>query len=180
MRYDASSNLTSYIISHKVGDTSIKALRNILDIAVDTAATIFLRDPFDNAVILSTVSLEASKHHVSDYSDIYGHRSVVLCTGRILTLAKLNKVDDYLEGLETNDRRELSGLTKELQVVSQNADSHLANADVAIITAEGIRRAHDRLHKLLPSPASVHERGTDSITYVIESMQKAKDMVPEL
>ncbi|GIJ86416.1 hypothetical protein Asppvi_005304 [Aspergillus pseudoviridinutans] len=165
VRYDAALHLTTYIISHKEGDSSIQALQNILNLAIKTAsaeqrAGILLDDPFDLAVILSTLSFEASKYHV--------HRF------RRYMWTQINKVDDHLAGLEANDRRRLGELTKELQIISQNADSHLGNADVAIITATAIRTAHARLHEAMCSPARVFERASDSITYVIESMQKQK------
>ncbi len=68
----------------------------------------------------------------------------------------------------------MGDLTKQLQIISQNADSHIGNADVSIITATAIRAVHDRLHKAISSPKQIHERAADSITYVIESMQKQK------
>ena len=70
MRYDAVHNLTTYIISHKQNDTSVRAFRSILDVARTTASPetdIFLHDPFDIHVILSTLSFEASKHHVKRF-----------------------------------------------------------------------------------------------------------------
>ncbi|PKX97803.1 uncharacterized protein P174DRAFT_439517 [Aspergillus novofumigatus IBT 16806] len=165
MRYDAASHLTTYIISHKEGDSSIQALQNIFNLTIETApaeqrARILLDDPFDLAVILSTLSFEASKNHAQRF--------------RRYMWTQINKVDDHLAGLETNDRRKLGELTEELQIISQNADSHLGNADVAIITATGIRTAHAHLHEAMGSPARVFERAADSITYVIESMQKQK------
>ena len=92
----------------------------------------------------------------------------------IFNRLQINKVDDHLAGLEDSDRRKLSELTKQLQIISQNADSHIGNADVSIITATAIRTVHGRLHKAINSPSQVHERAADSITYVIESMQKQK------
>lgn len=165
LRYDAALRLTSYIISHKEGDSNIQALQNIFNLAIKTAPAeqgtrILLDDPFDLAVILSTLNFEASKYHAQRF--------------RRYMWTQINKVDDHLAGLETNDRRKLGELTKELQIISQNADSHLGNADVAIITATGIRTAHARLHEAMGSPARVFERASDSITYVIESMQKQK------
>lgn len=165
LRYNAALDLTTYIISHKEKDSSVEALQNILTLATKTArpdrkAGIFLDDPFDIAVILSTLSHEVSKHHVSRL--------------RRFMWTQVNKVDDHLLGLDTNDRRKLGELTKQLQIISQNADSHLGNADVAIITATAIRTTHARLHQALNSPGCVYERASDSITYVIESMEKQK------
>jgi len=87
---------------------------------------------------------------------------------------QINKVDDHLGGLETNDRAELKTLTKQLQIISQNADSHIGNADVAIITASGIRSAHTRLHTAISSQTFIYQRAIDSIEYVIKSMEKQK------
>ena len=72
MRYCAASNLTTYIISHKQEDTSVKGLHGILNITMNIArsekrAGIFLDDPFDIAVILSTLSFESSKYHVKRF-----------------------------------------------------------------------------------------------------------------
>ncbi|KAL2802418.1 hypothetical protein BJX63DRAFT_440938 [Aspergillus granulosus] len=165
MRYSVALNLTTYIISHKENDSSIRVLSNIFDTTVETArltqrVNIFLRDPFDIAVILSTLSFEASKFHANRF--------------RRFMWEQINKVDDHLAGLSDSDRRNLSNLTKQLQIISQNADSHLGNADVAIITASAIRTVHGELHKAIGSPVQVHERAADSINYVIESVKKQK------
>ncbi|KAL3473601.1 hypothetical protein BJX99DRAFT_261135 [Aspergillus californicus] len=165
MRYNAALNLTTYVISHKEGDSSVRVLSDILDTAIETArpnkrASIFLSDPFDIAVIFSTLSFEASKFHAGRF--------------RRFMWTQVNKVDDHLAGLGDSDRRQLGDLTKQLQVISQNADSHLGNADVAIITATAIRTVHARLHEAISSPSRVHERAADSVSYVIESMQKQK------
>ncbi|KAK2882501.1 hypothetical protein FQN49_000300 [Arthroderma sp. PD_2] len=165
VRYSASLNLTTYIISHKEEDQSIEALHRILNIAVNTScsdkkAGIVLDNPFDIAIILSSLSFEVSKHHVKRFQRFMW--------------AQVNKVDDHLAGLETNDRRQLSDLTKKLQIMSQNADSHLGNADVAIISATAIHAAHARLHKVLSAPEMGYDRAADSINYIIESLQKQK------
>jgi hypothetical protein len=83
-------------------------------------------------------------------------------------------VDDYLAGLDSSDRAKLGELTKQLQVISQNADSHLGNADVAIITASAIRTVQARFHVAMTSPKFVYQRANDSIEYVIKSMEKQK------
>ena len=68
-----------------------------------------------------------------------------------LMFIQINKVDDHLSGLKMSDRGRLSELMKELQVISQNAESHLGNASVAIITATAIYSAHSRLHSAISS-----------------------------
>ncbi|KAJ5098087.1 hypothetical protein N7532_005088 [Penicillium argentinense] len=166
VRHDIIRNLTTYVISHKEGDTSINTLKSLLNIAMNTAnvsnkPAVLMDDPFDIHVILSTLSLEASKHHVKRFQ-------------RFMWV-QINKVNDHLAGLEASDRSRLGDLTKQLQIVSQNADSHIANADVAIFTATAIRNAHFRLISALPeSSPYIHQRVEDSIAYVISSMEKQK------
>ncbi|KAF2835313.1 hypothetical protein M501DRAFT_962762 [Patellaria atrata CBS 101060] len=165
MRFDATRELITYIVSHKVGDTSVKTLKNIIDISMRTASgstknVMFLDDPFDFHTILSVLSFEASKFHVKRFQRFMW--------------TQINKVDDHLGGLENSDRAKLRDLTKELQIISQNADSHIGNADVAIITARGIRSAHARIHVAISSSASTYQRVTDSIEYIIKSMEKQK------
>ncbi|KAJ5232060.1 hypothetical protein N7468_005016 [Penicillium chermesinum] len=166
MRHDVVRDLTTYVISHKEFDTSINTLKSLLRIALRTApparkSALFLDDPFDIHVILSTLSFEASKFHVKRFQRFMWQ--------------SINKVDDHLGGLETSDRAKLGNLTKQLQIISQNADSHLANADVSIITAKGIRDAHARLVQSMRriSPF-IHRRAEDSINYVISSVEKQK------
>ncbi|KAL2834491.1 hypothetical protein BDW59DRAFT_156421 [Aspergillus cavernicola] len=147
MRYSAALNLTTH---HHQNCTPKPESQHIPKRSVDIA------------VILSTLYFEASKFHAQRF--------------RRFMWTQINKVDDHLAGLEDSDRRQLGELTKQLQIISQNADSHLGNTDVAIITASAIRTIHARLHQAISSPtqAQVHERAADSITYMIESMQKQK------
>lgn len=166
MRHDIRHDVTTYIISHKELDTSIKTLQSLLNIALNTASTtqktaVFLDDPFDIHVILSNLSFEISKYHVKRFQRFMW--------------TQINKVDDHLAGLETSDRAKLGDLTKQLQIISKNADSHIANADVAIITATAIRDVHYRLLTSLPqSNPFILQRVEDSISYIISSMEKQR------
>lgn len=164
MRHNVSKSETIYIISHKQKDTNADALKNILDIALRTSrdedrSNIFLDDPFDIHVILSNLSFETSKHHVKRFQRYMW--------------TQINKVDDQLSSLQSRDRAQLSELTKQLQVISQNADSHIGNADVCIITATGIRDAHARLFPGMLQRFR-HQQVRDSVDYVIDSMRKQK------
>ncbi|KAJ5127329.1 hypothetical protein N7448_008108 [Penicillium atrosanguineum] len=166
VRHDITRDSTTYIISHKEFDTSITTLKSLLGIALNTASAaqkpaVFLDDPFDIHVILSTLSFESSKFHVKRFQRFMW--------------AQINKVDDHLGGLETSDRTKLGDLTKQLQIISQNVDSHIGNADVAIITATAIQNAHSRLIPSLPRSSSfIYQRADDSISYIIASMEKQK------
>ncbi|KAF2712193.1 hypothetical protein K504DRAFT_372085 [Pleomassaria siparia CBS 279.74] len=162
VRYTKVWNLTTYIIAHRERDANVNALQSILGLAGDVSPNlrVFFDDPFDIAVLLSTLSFETSKFHVKKFQRFMW--------------TQINKVDDHLAGIEGSDRARLGDLTKQLQVISQNADSHIANADVAIVTADAIRTAHTRLRVAISSPASSHQRVHDAIEYVIKSMEKQK------
>lgn len=81
------------------------------------------------------------------------------------------------------ERSRLDLLTKELQIISFNADSHLANAAVAIGNLNSIKLAHQRIHPLhysasdaannVASEVSI-ERTADAIDYLIESSEKQR------
>jgi hypothetical protein len=159
------TGLTAYIISHKPEDTSVLALQQILEAGVklfglDRHSSVLLTNPFEIAVLLSTLSLEASKFHVARF--------------RRYMWEQVNKVDDHLAGLETSDRSRLTELTKSLQIISQQADSHLLNANVALVTARGTRDVQARLHDHLSTPAVFRQAAEDAIAYVIDSMEKQK------
>ncbi|TQV94442.1 hypothetical protein IF1G_06453 [Cordyceps javanica] len=159
------TRLTAYILSHKPADTSITALQQILKLVCRASGrpnlpASYLSNPFEIAVLLSTLSLEASKFHVGRF--------------RRYMWQQINKVDDHLSGLEFGNRGHLTELTKSLQIISQQADSHLLNADVAIITARGTHDVQTKLHKHLSTPVSCRQAAEDAIEYVINSMEKQK------
>ncbi|EED19031.1 conserved hypothetical protein [Talaromyces stipitatus ATCC 10500] len=77
-----------------------------------------IEKPFDIHVLLSTLSFEAPKYHITHFLRF---------------------------------------------MWSQNADSRIANADVAIISAKGIQEAHAKLHKALGSFLRSRERAADTI-----------------
>jgi hypothetical protein len=166
MRYDSGLMLTTYIISHKHNGSTIDMLQQLLNNATVITSRarqgfVALQDPFDIAVMLSTLSFEASKHHVTRF-----RRYMWQC---------VNNVDDNLIA-KAADREKLGHLTKDLQILSQQADSHLLNADVAIISATSIRDAQDRLQRLTEASPAAFQYALDTINYVIQSMEKQKKL----
>ena len=80
-------------------------------------------------------------------------------------------------------RPRLDLLTKELQVISLNADSHVANVAVASANIKSIRVAHQRVHATSKSASGLEgqvllmtctstERTADAIEYLTESLEK--------
>jgi hypothetical protein len=66
-----------------------------------------------------------------------------------------DKVGDYLDGPETSDRMKLKVLTKDLQIISQNANLHIANAECALATTRSIVESHKRLRSVINYPHTV-------------------------
>jgi hypothetical protein len=66
----------------------------------------------------------------------------------------------------------LEDLTRQLQIISQNADIHTGNANVAHITAEAIRDAQTRFHTANSSALTTFQRIGDAIDHVIACMRK--------
>ncbi|KAF2016660.1 hypothetical protein BU24DRAFT_423038 [Aaosphaeria arxii CBS 175.79] len=162
-KYDAQRDLTVYIISHKEGDTVIQSLRKLLDITVrhkarNHVANLLLDSPLDLQVMISNLNFESSKWHVAKF--------------RRLQWDVVNKVDDHLAGIEARDRSKLAELLKKLQIVAQNVDSHLANADVFLYSAQAIRDTCMRLN--VSRNPMIRQRTLDMIRHVITSMDKQK------
>ncbi|TAQ85808.1 hypothetical protein B7494_g5875 [Chlorociboria aeruginascens] len=162
MQYNAVDHLTTYILSHKEGDSSVNALKGILKVATGASSgtSLLTAEPFDIAVILSSLSFEASKYHVKRFQRFMW--------------SQVNKLEDHLANLVEADQDSLGSLTQKLQLMSQNADSHLANAEVALVTASLIKLSHTRLHSLLSRPEFLYHRVYDSIEYTIKSVEKQK------
>lgn len=167
MKHFVKRNLTIYLLSHKKEDSIIAQVQNILAIPGHSktntfAGTMLSSNPFDLAVIISTLSLEASKHHFKKFQRFMWQQ--------------VNQVDDHLGGQSSKDRKRLGELTKSLQIVSQQADSHLLNCDVAIITATAIQDALDGTQPIIKIPPPSFQRASDAIGYMIQSMEKQKKL----
>lgn len=160
-KYDAQRDLTVYIVSHKPQDTVVRSLRALLDITVRHPAhnhmsTLLLDSPMDLQVIIANLNFESSKWHVKRFQR--------------LQWSVVNKVDDHLAGIEARDRSKLAALLKDLQVMAQNVDSHLANAEIFGYGARAIRDACLRLS--VSKRARVRQRTIDTIRHVITCMEK--------
>ncbi|KAJ5899498.1 hypothetical protein N7495_004242 [Penicillium taxi] len=172
MRHDLQHGLTVYVISHKQRDTSVAALQSLLKLSLkshrdgaqgDEIGKILTASPLDLHVMLSYLSFEASKYHVKRFQRFMWEQ--------------VNKVDNYLAGLESSDRSKLGNLTKQLQIISQNADSHIANATVALFTARGIKDMTAQLNGDTSASSQSHitdqsQSTLDTISYIIHSMEK--------
>jgi hypothetical protein len=162
-QYDAQRDLTTYIISHKRNDTVVNSLRKILHPLVEHKAKhhvshILQESPFDIHAMVCNLNFEASKWHVKRFQ-------------RFQWKAQ-NGVDDFLAGKDQGNRVKLAGMLKDLQVVAQNADSHLANAHVFLHSVRGILDIAKRLDGSKKGRGRVGGRTLDMIRHLIESMEK--------
>jgi hypothetical protein len=165
VKHDAQRDLTVYIISYNQNDTIVRALRALLTNAArhqaqDHMAHVFLESPLDIHTMITNLNFEASKWHVNRF--------------RRFQWSIINKVDDHLAGLEGSDRSKLKDLTKQLQIVSQNADSHIANAEVFLSTANAIQEMISRSNAVVEHKSRVRQRTADAIQYAVFSMTKQR------
>ncbi|KAF2735085.1 hypothetical protein EJ04DRAFT_492412 [Polyplosphaeria fusca] len=166
-RHDVQRDLTVYLISHKPNDTVIKSLRELLNSTIrhtvkDHITKVLVESPFDLHVTISNLNFECSKWHVARY--------------RRLQWNVVNQADDILAGVVTSDRSRLKELNKQLQVVSQNVDSHLANVEVFLFTSRAIRTMAQMERDTRPKGrgGKTRQRTLDIIEYVISSMEKQR------
>ncbi|KAJ5834953.1 hypothetical protein N7447_000979 [Penicillium robsamsonii] len=152
MRHDIVRDLTTYIISHKEFDTTITTLKSILNTALNVTSAVnkpavFLDSPFD----IHAIRFQR------------------------FMWKQMNKVEDHFMNLGFSDNAKFADLVKQLQIMASNADSHIANADIGIITAKAIQKVHSRLTPSLSrSNPFINHRADDSITYIISSLEKQK------
>ncbi|KAJ7271270.1 hypothetical protein C8J57DRAFT_1435452 [Mycena rebaudengoi] len=167
MRYDCRRNTILYIISYKEDDTIIQALRSILNLSSlfvaaspgpEKRSRMYLEDPFHLHSMISSLSFEAMKNHVSRFRRFMYH----------------NAMEEHLTGLINTDRRALGEQTTALQTTCSNADSLIVGAEVAIITGSGIRNAHLKFHEALGSPYHRITLVAETVQYVVDSFKKQK------
>ena len=174
-KYDRKQRSTTYIISHKPNDTVVGALRRLLATALqpgeDQNNDWLVNNPLDIHVTLSRLSFEGAKHHVKVFQRFMW--------------AQFEKVDDLFDGAAIRDRDKLDLLTKQLQIISYNADSNIVNATEAAIAAGSMKEMFRTLRKILgeddqSTPMEREQRvwyqqhTEDAIDYIVASMEKQK------
>lgn len=160
-KYDVQKDLTVYLVSHKRGDTVVdkvckqlalwvrhKGLRDMTEVLLDS--------PFDLHVMISELNFEASHWHIARL--------------RRVQWDAVNKVDNHLTGKDQHDRKKLADLLKTLQIVTQNSDSHVANAQIFLFTARGMRGVVSKLQ--VSKRGQTRQAAMDKLGYLIASMEK--------
>ncbi|CAN9150742.1 unnamed protein product [Alternaria alternata] len=163
MKYDAQRDLLIYLISHKPDDKVILALRKQLSTLIrykkrHDIGHVLLQSPMDFHTTVSNLKLEASKWHVAKF--------------RRFQWLLVNQVDDQLAGVEHRGRRELASWLKNVQVMAQGVDSHLANSQVFLYTARGICDMATKLTSLGEDERGPRQRTVDMANYLVTSMEK--------
>ena len=161
MKYDAQRDLIVYMVSHKPQGKLIVALRKQLDTLTQHSAqhyigNILLESPLDLHATISHLNLETSKWQVEKF--------------RRFQWKIVDDVDDHLAGIEKRDRQKLAEWLRNILIMAQSVDSHLANAQVFLYTARGI---HELAQKLSVSKQGrPWQRTLDMTSYLITSMEK--------
>lgn len=161
MKFDAQRDLTTYIISHKPHDKVVLALHKQLTTfthhsAQHHMANILLESPLDLHTTICNLNFETSKLHVEKF--------------RRFQWNVVNEVDDHLAGIEQRDRRKLASWLKNIQIMAQSVDSHLANAQVFLYTARGIQEMATRLR--VSHKGRLRQRTIDMVNHLVTSMEK--------
>lgn len=161
MKYDAQRDLTVYAIAHKPYDKAIVALRKQLTTltchgAQHHVGNILLDSPLDLHATICNLNFETSKWHVEKF--------------RRFQWNVVNEVDDHLAGIEQRDRKKLAVWLKNIQIMAQSVDSHLANAQVFLYTARGIHEMATRLS--VSHKGRLRQRTIDMANHLITSMEK--------
>jgi hypothetical protein len=112
--------------------------------------------PFDINAMICNLNFEASKWHVKRFQRFQWNA--------------VNGVDDFLAGKDQGNRVKLASMLKDLQVVAQNADSHLANAQIFLHSVRGVFDMAKRLN--VSKRGRVRLRTLDMMWHLIESMEK--------
>lgn len=160
-KYDVQRDLVVHVVSYKVNDKVVSSLRQQLDAltrhqAQHHIANILLDSPMDLQVMISNLNFETSKWHVERF--------------RRFQWSVVNEVDDHLAGIEQRDRQKLADWLKNIQIMAQGVDSHLANAQVFLYTA---RSMQDMALKLQVSKKGrLRQRTLDMVQHLIRSMEK--------
>jgi hypothetical protein len=162
-RYDAQRDLLIYLISHKPDDKVTLALRKQLSTLIsyrkrhDIGHTL-LHSPMDLHTTIVNLNFEASKWHVAKL--------------RRFQWLLVNQMDDQLAGIEQRGRRELASWLKNVQIMAQGVDSHLANAQVFLYTARGICDTATKLTSPGKDERGPRQRTVDMANYLVTSMEK--------
>jgi hypothetical protein len=119
-------------------------------------ANILLDSPLDLHTTICNLNFETSKWHVEKF--------------RRFQWNVVNEVDDHLAGIEQRDRKKLASWLKNIQIMAQSVDSHLANAQVFMYTARGIQEMATRLK--VSHKGRLRQRTIDMTDHLVTSMEK--------
>jgi hypothetical protein len=177
LHHNLSSELSTYFIAASPGEDWISSLKEVLKPADSTPSeqqTIFKSvagSPFSLHAVMSGVAFVHSQEYVKVVRD------------RLMN--QIRKVNDYseqpakrsgnLQSLQGNveERVMLENVTKDLHLVSQTADTGIANADMAIKIHEEMLDAFKQLqaHVNLQSHRNTVNSTEDALRYTLKSMQ---------
>jgi hypothetical protein len=140
----------------------VTSLRQLLQPLIEHNPThpishLLQEQPFDLLALLCNLNFESSKWHVKRFQRFQW--------------STVSGVDDFLAGHDQGNRQKLASMLKDLQIVAQNADSHLANAQVFLHAARGVRDMATRLD-FVSNKGHIRRRTLNMMAYLIQSMEK--------
>lgn len=180
LHYNPSRKLTTYLVSSSRSEDWVASIKQTLIqprmTSIEHASILreVTESPFALHAIISGLAFSQSQEFV---------RSV-----REKLMLQIRKVNDYSEltkdvmdttPLENTmrNRAMLENITKELHLVSQTADTGIANADMSLKLCQKMLNAYMRLSDIQGKASKTHAfRSTeDALRYTLESMKCQKD-----
>ena len=175
--HDLLSGLSTYFIATSSGEDWISALTEVLKPADSTSS--------EQQTILKSVAGSPFSLHAVMSGIAFAHSQEYVKLVRDRLMNQIRKVNDYsehpskkygnLQSLQGNfeERLMLENITKELHLVSQTADTGIANADMAIKIYEEMLDAFTQFQaqENLESHTSAVHSTEDALRYTLKSMQ---------
>ncbi|KAF8537354.1 hypothetical protein BDD12DRAFT_911533 [Trichophaea hybrida] len=166
MAYDIPQGCATYFVVSEENYASNETVKERLSetFKPEMSESLSANDPFMLHVMVAHESLIQSKSVTTDL--------------RYKLYDQLDKVDEYAAAPSAH-RRNLETLTTSLHIISQNADSLIASADMAATIADLMSSAHDRFvtaHRGDPNALSSNKsiEISDSIRYLLNSIRAEK------
>ncbi|KAI9891091.1 MAG: hypothetical protein M1814_003290 [Vezdaea aestivalis] len=176
MRFDAAKNTTYYIISSSETDECVVDLRNLLNAASDAGTPgshALLHHPLEIHILLSKILFDVSKNYVNLF--------------RQSMFQQLRAVDGLSLQEGQADRRGLTEVTIELQIISKDVNKLISDVDIALRNLAKTQEAFARIDDILAlscsssklassssNPSNLRQQLIDTLTYVESSMDKQK------
>ncbi|MCJ1272789.1 hypothetical protein MMC21_000578 [Puttea exsequens] len=185
MRYDATKNLTYYIVSAPESEEFVKNFQSLIDLVCNYGkesafGNVLLRHPLETHILLSKLSCESSQGFINLFRQSMFAQACILALilSQQLTKYRQLRAVDELSAQETADRKGLADVTIELQIISKDVNKLISDVDVALRNLTKMQEAFERLDQSssghATTPPTHRQQLGDTLQYLHSSMDKQK------